>query len=278
MPASGSSRPGRAASRLTLTPPASLASCQPPRWPQPCGSATVPGVISSVTFTGTSTAPLARRAGTTCRRPRAGGRGVLGVDAQRVRAAAAHQQRRVVHPRVVRAQLAQADQPQRESPGRGRSPRPAGRPPAIGRARCTRLVVVRTRSGSTPVGIWSARTMPCGCARSLAERSARAAQAEQVAGRARCAAAGRPGAGASAARPGAPAPQRPGRCRGDADPARDLVDDLPLLARLARRRHDRVGDLDERLGVEAEERERHVVALEERGRAAGRSRRGGWSR
>ena len=33
------------------------------------------------------------------------------VHAQRVHAPAAHQERRVVHPRVVRAQLAQADQP-----------------------------------------------------------------------------------------------------------------------------------------------------------------------
>ena len=40
--------------------------------------------------------------------------GVAGMDAQRVRAAAAHQQRRVVHPGVVRAQLAQADQAERE--------------------------------------------------------------------------------------------------------------------------------------------------------------------
>jgi hypothetical protein len=46
----------------------------------------------------------------------------------------------------------------------------------------------------------------------------------------------------------------------------DLVDDLPLLARLAGRRHDWLGVLDERRRVEAEEGERHVVALVE-GRA-----------
>ena len=72
MPASGSRSSGSAdASRLTFTPPAALASYQPPRWPQPCGSATVPGVISSVTSTGTSTAPdlLATRAVSPSARP-----------------------------------------------------------------------------------------------------------------------------------------------------------------------------------------------------------------
>jgi hypothetical protein len=48
MPASGSRSSGSdEASRLTLTPPAALASDHPPRWPHPCGRATVPGVISN---------------------------------------------------------------------------------------------------------------------------------------------------------------------------------------------------------------------------------------
>jgi hypothetical protein len=50
----------------------------------------------------------------------------------------------------------------------------------------------------------------------------------------------------------------------DSDPPRDRVDDLPLLARLAGRRHHRLGQLDERLREEAQERERHVLALVER--------------
>ena len=59
MPASGSRSPASAlASRLKFTPPAAFAIFQPPRWPQPCGSATTPAIISSVTLTGTSTAPL----------------------------------------------------------------------------------------------------------------------------------------------------------------------------------------------------------------------------
>ena len=58
MPASRSRSSGsELASRLKFAPACSLASCQPPRWPHPCGSATAPGVISSVTFTGTVTAP-----------------------------------------------------------------------------------------------------------------------------------------------------------------------------------------------------------------------------
>ena len=52
-PGSRSGRPSRPArsrssgsplaSRFTFAPACALASCQPPRWPQPCGSATVPG-------------------------------------------------------------------------------------------------------------------------------------------------------------------------------------------------------------------------------------------
>ena len=58
MPASRSRSPGRApASTFTFVPAWRLASCQPPRWPQPCGSATVPRFSSSVTITGTVTEP-----------------------------------------------------------------------------------------------------------------------------------------------------------------------------------------------------------------------------
>ena len=42
---------------------------------------------------------------------------------------------------------------------------------------------------------------------------------------------------------------------------RDLVDDLPLLARLAARLDDRVGQLDERRREQGQEREREVLAL-----------------
>ncbi len=102
MPASASRSSGAPlASRFTFTPALALASCQPPPWPQPCGSATAPGVISSVTATGTSTAPDfdSSRRGAAVLEPVC--RGVVGVDPQRLDAVAAHQQRRVVHPRVV---------------------------------------------------------------------------------------------------------------------------------------------------------------------------------
>ncbi len=59
MPASGSRSSGaELASRLTFTPPAALAVRHPPpRWPQPCGTATVPTIISSVTRTASSMSP-----------------------------------------------------------------------------------------------------------------------------------------------------------------------------------------------------------------------------
>ncbi len=102
------------------------------------------------------------------------GRGVVGMHAQRLHPAAAHQQRRVVHPGVVRAQLAQADQQQREV-------RVVLRRPAGGRARraisagasCRRLRGVRSFAPSTPVATCSASTTPCGCLRQRAQREAR---------------------------------------------------------------------------------------------------------
>src|SRR5207248_1075442 len=47
--------------------------------------------------------------------------------------------------------------------------------------------------------------------------------------------------------------QRRGRVGHDPDRARESLDHLPLLARLARRRHDGLAVLDERRRVEAEE-------------------------
>ena len=61
--------------------------------------------------------------------------GVLGMDPGGVLAAAAHQQRRVVHPGVVRAQLAQADQAQREVGVVRRCGRRGARPRRRSRAR-----------------------------------------------------------------------------------------------------------------------------------------------
>ena len=103
-----------------------------------------PGVISSVTLTGTSTAPDFDASARLAAVLEAVRRGVVGVHAQRVRAPAAHEQRRVVHPRVVRAQLAQADQPQREARVARRSPPPGARAPptiAVGREVHARVAV-----------------------------------------------------------------------------------------------------------------------------------------
>ena len=122
------------------------------------------GIISSVTITGASTEPdceVIRAMSPSASRGRGG---VVGVDAQRVRAAAAHQQRRVVHPGVVRAQLAQPDQAEREVAGRRRSADSSRATSASATASptCTRRSRWRTRSPSTPVAMWSPSTIPCG--------------------------------------------------------------------------------------------------------------------
>src|SRR5437763_1847275 len=49
----------REASRSTCAPPAPAAVRQPPRCPPPCGTATTPGMTSSLTLAGSSIAPAA---------------------------------------------------------------------------------------------------------------------------------------------------------------------------------------------------------------------------
>ena len=98
-------------SAFTFAPPAPFARRQPPRCPQPCGTATVPGLISSVTFTGNSIAPSSTTRARALR-PRARGarrrRDARGAECGRRASRAAS-----CHPGVVRAQLAQPDQPHR---------------------------------------------------------------------------------------------------------------------------------------------------------------------
>ena len=141
-PGSRSGAPSRRAARgrsgsegaswFTFAPPASLASFQPPRWPQPCGSATVPARhLVRDHRPAPRTAPdsdvMRAMSAVVERRRRAASSGWMRSACV---AAAAHQQRRVVHPGVVRAQLAQADQAQREVAARRRSRTPAARPRA----------------------------------------------------------------------------------------------------------------------------------------------------
>ena len=152
------------ASGFTFTPAFSFASRQPPLWPQPCGSATAPGshlvghLHRQVDRRPTSTRSAPRR------RPRARARPRRRDARARVRAAAAHQQRRVVHPRVVGAQLAQPDQPQRERRVVAARRRPGASSPRSRRARAEPLRRWRIFA-STPVRTWSASTIPCGCSR-----------------------------------------------------------------------------------------------------------------
>ncbi len=143
MPASGStSAISVDISRLTLAPPgpapasspspapASLATRQPPLplWPQPCGTATTPCLTSvgqhrrELDLAMGGGDPHAVALGDAERL------GIGRVDPRRLRAAATVEQRRVVHPRVLRAQLAHADQPQREAGVRRRARRAARSP------------------------------------------------------------------------------------------------------------------------------------------------------
>ena len=82
-------------------------------WPQPCGRDTTPGIISSLTSTGTSTLPASRRDAGRLAVDEADARRVVGVDEQRAAVLALHEHLHVVHPRVVRAQVAAAHEHER---------------------------------------------------------------------------------------------------------------------------------------------------------------------
>src|SRR6185312_3956012 len=126
------------------------------------------------------------------------------------------------------------------------------------------LVVVEQLLAQNAGGVVLAELDPVRMTAELAEAQPAAAQTEQVAPR--------PEAQSEVdeALRGEPDPDPPERAQqphtrwGGANPPRDLVDDLPLLAGLAARRHDRVGPLDERREREGEERGWEVVTLEER--------------
>ena len=156
---------------------------QPPLWPQPCGSATTPGVISSRdACTGTVDRRRSWTRAAPRRRPRARAGGVVGL----IRSAgprAAHQQRRVVHPRVVGAQLTHADQPQREvGVAAVRGPMRATSSAIAGGASLRRTLPPRDARGR-PARRWDrgAQHDPCGCSRAAWQATGPAAQAEQVA-------------------------------------------------------------------------------------------------
>ncbi len=173
-----------------------------------------------------------------------------------------------MHPRVVRAQLAQADQPQGEvrvvpvrAPPASSRPR---EPPARQAARACR------RAGSScaarPPGSSSPSTMPCGLRRSsVTLRRPRRSPNQSPPGPARrIRSTSRSG---DRRTPAFPAQRSSRRLEGTTPARREIcVDDLPLLPRLAGRLDHRVGHLDERRGEEAEERQREVLALVHGGR------------
>ena len=101
------------ASTLLLTPAwaeATLIRTPAASWPQPCGIETTPGMIPSVTSTGASSEPVGRahRGPPAVAEPEP--LRVVGVDVERAALLALHERGQVVHPRVVRAQLAAADE------------------------------------------------------------------------------------------------------------------------------------------------------------------------
>ena len=152
-----------------MAPPAALAVSQPPWWPHPCGTAIVPAI--DLVGDPRLGLDLAVRGGD----PDAvavadpGRVGVGGVEPGAVDPVAGHQLLGVVHPRVVGAELAQADQPQREALVAVARPRRSGRPRR--RSRAGRGGRACRRGGSCPPGRRArARRRgrsPCGASASL---------------------------------------------------------------------------------------------------------------
>ena len=187
---------------------------------------------------------------------------VRGIDPQRLLAPAAHQDRRVVHPRVVGSKLAQADQQQREvrvaavHRADTRHLRPQlsmvqPHPPALV-AHPPRQHAGRDEGRDDDAMRMLPQPFQAQPAAAQPEAVTVAAHAQQQVD------------DLVRLQPDAKlrqAAQRRMRVRLHADFLRDRVDDPPLLTGLAARRDDRLGVLNERRRVEAHERQRDVVSL-----------------
>ena len=173
---------------------------------------------------------------------------------------------RVVHPRVVGAQLAQADEQQREARGRRRWPTGmrSSSERICGGSRRTRSSAWRTLPRRTPVGMWRLGHDPARLLEQLLQVEPAAAQPVEVAARTRCAAAVDSTCGLSRIPSSPSAAQLRERCRARSRCAREIASmtshssrDSPLGGTTAS-----VYCTNGRR-VEAEERERQVVALVE---------------
>ena len=140
------------------------ASATPGRsWPHPCGRLTTPGMIASVTSTGDVDRADPRRHLRPAPSARPSAAASSGWTCSVQRGLALHEHVDVVHPRVVRAQVAAADQHEAVvpacRPSDGRQPRRCRRATARGPARSCRSAV---RSTSGMRGSSAPRSMPCG--------------------------------------------------------------------------------------------------------------------
>ncbi len=167
LPDSGSTSDS-SASTLLFTP--ACADATPIRtpsasWPQPCGIDTTPGMI----VVGHLDRRLERAGGRAHARAAAVGEaeplGVVRVHVERAALLALHERRQVVHPRVVRAQLAAADQDHAAVP-------------------LARRARARSRSTSATIGSGASSTLPDGV-RSSPAAAARAGRGRRRAGSAR---------------------------------------------------------------------------------------------
>ena len=188
------------ASTLVFAPPAAFATCQPPLVTPAVGHGDRPGdhLVGEqrdrldLTVRGADPDPLAVADPEPAR--------VVGMDAGAMDAVAGHQLRRVVHPGVVGAQLAQADHPQRELAARAR-------PSARERSDSTSVTISSGQSWIRPPSwrTFCARTPP---SELLGEDDAVRVLAQALRAQAAAAAArsGRPaGRGGAASRPAAAA-------------------------------------------------------------------------
>ena len=148
-------------------------------WPQPWGRLTTPGMIASVTSTGAYDRPRARADLGLLAVDELVAVGVVGVDVKRALRRSLDEQRQVVHPRVVRAKIAAADEHERRRcAASARSPARAARRrrrAARARARSSRSAV-RSASGSR--GFSGPRSIPCGRVLEVGERELVRAGAE----------------------------------------------------------------------------------------------------
>ena len=136
--------------------------CPGRSWPQPCGRLTTPGIISSLISTSASIErpPCADARAAAVGEPEA--RGVGRVDERGAAERPLREHRQVVHPAVVRAQLAPADDHEL-----GHRPREVGRARATGRRAAT---AARARSCPTACAAPRARAARAGRGRCRAAR------------------------------------------------------------------------------------------------------------